>query len=63
MAKRRLDDGFLSDFLRFDILDRHHPQTGREGGCSKLDIIFSFFISVMASVVAYYICKWLDRDE
>ena len=20
-----------------------------------------FFLSVMASVVAYYICKWLDR--
>ena len=23
----------------------------------------SFFLSVLASVVAYYICKWLDRDE
>ena len=22
--------------------------------------IFSFILSVMASVVAYYICKWLD---
>lgn len=27
------------------------------------DHLFSFFVSVLASVVAYYICKWLDRDE
>jgi len=25
--------------------------------------VCSFIISVVASVVAYYICKWLDRDE
>ena len=24
---------------------------------------FPFFVSVLASVVAYYICKWLDGDE
>lgn len=24
------------------------------------DIFTSFVLSVMASVVAYYICKWLD---
>ena len=28
----------------------------------KMDLI-SFVVSVMASVVAYYICKWLDGDE
>ena len=28
----------------------------------KMDID-SFVVSVMASVVAYYICKWLDGDE
>jgi len=27
------------------------------------DIIPVFIISVVASVVGYYICKWLDRDE
>nr|DAG12845.1 MAG TPA: TM helix protein [Caudoviricetes sp.] len=27
------------------------------------DIIPAFIISVAASVVGYYICKWLDRDE
>jgi len=28
-----------------------------------LDILASFILSIMASVVAYYICKWLDGDE
>ena len=25
------------------------------------DCITTFIVSVMASIVAYYICKWLDR--
>ena len=28
-----------------------------------LNLILSFLISVMASVIAYYICKWLDGDD
>jgi len=28
-----------------------------------LEILTSFFLSVMASVVAYYICKWLDGKD
>lgn len=27
------------------------------------DIITAFIISVGASVVGYYICKWLDGDK
>ncbi len=27
------------------------------------DIILAFVVSVIASVVGYYICKWLDGDE
>ena len=23
----------------------------------------NFFVSVLAGVVSYYICKWLDRDK
>ena len=34
----------------------------QEGG-GILDILITFILSVIASVVAYYICKWLDRDE
>ena len=25
------------------------------------DIILTFIVSVVASIVAYYICKWLNR--
>lgn len=28
-----------------------------------MDLFTSFFLSVLASVAAYYICKWLDGDE
>jgi len=33
------------------------------GGGVFIDIIISFLVSVMAGVVAYYICKWLDSDN
>ena len=26
-------------------------------------IFTSFLVSVIAGVVSYYICKWLDRDK
>ena len=25
------------------------------------EILITFFVSVMAGIVSYYICKWLDR--
>jgi len=28
-----------------------------------MEIFISFIISIMASVIAYYICKWLDGDK
>ncbi|MBQ3944131.1 MAG: nitrate reductase [Alphaproteobacteria bacterium] len=28
-----------------------------------MDSFISFLISVTASVTAYYICKWLDRND
>lgn len=28
-----------------------------------MSLFSSFVISVMASIVAYYLCKWLDGDE
>ena len=34
--------------------------TGR--GCIKmLEIFISFIVSIIASIISYYICKWLDR--
>ena len=31
-----------------------------KGGESQMAWILTFLVSVMASIVAYYICKWLD---
>ena len=40
------------------------PNLQQKGGVSLMEeILTSFLISVIASVVGYYICKWLDRDE
>ncbi len=34
-----------------------------EGRCAMVDMLLSFIHSVLASVVACYLCKWLDGDE
>lgn len=28
-----------------------------------MSILISFLVSVIAGVVSYYICKWLDGDD
>lgn len=28
-----------------------------------LELLTTFLVSVLAGVVSYYICKWLDRDK
>jgi len=38
------------------------PRRAQKGGV-RLELIISFLISVMASITAYYICKWFDRDD
>ncbi len=27
------------------------------------ELLTTFLVSVLAGVVSYYICKWLDRDK
>lgn len=29
----------------------------------EVEYILSFFISLLATIVGYYVCKWLDGDE
>ena len=38
------------------------PNPATEGGVG-VGYIASFLVSVIAGIVAYYICKWLDRDN
>lgn len=28
-----------------------------------MDMFLSLIITIMAEIVSYYICKWLDRDN
>ena len=51
-----------SSFLWCYNITATTPRQVEKGGVSMASIL-SFFISVVASVVAYYICKWLDGDE
>ena len=39
------------------------PRQVQEGGESNMETLASFLLSVMASIVAYYICKGLDRNS
>ena len=36
------------------------PIWQQKGGVSTLEILTNFFLSVMAGVISYYICKWLN---
>ena len=38
------------------------PKLVRKGGVI-MEVFISFLLSVVASVIAYYICKWLDGEE
>ena len=47
------------DYQKREYIERMRQQ---EGG-AVLDLLIAFLISVVASVVAYYICKWLDGED
>lgn len=39
------------------------PRLLRKKGGDIIDLVISFILSVLASIVAYYICKRLDEEE
>ena len=46
----------------YDILTLlSHPIWQQKGG-AYVAILISFLVSVIAGIVSYYICKWLDGD-
>ncbi len=52
----------LSNFLFSGILTvLPNPSQWRE--VRNLEILVSFLVSVLAGIVTYYICKWLDDDD
>ena len=60
------------DYMRRKKQDKTGSNTGlvkfveiwkRYGKIVMLSSLLSFILSVLAGVVAYYICKWLDGEE
>ena len=51
---------FLHGMIRLTCYCSH---TGNRKGVECLSSIYSFIVSIMQNVAAYYICKWLDGDE
>lgn len=46
-----------------NILDAlSHPFRQRKGGV-HVEFIISFLASIMANIVSYYVCKWLDGGD
>lgn len=39
-----------------------HPFWQQKGG-ESMTLLDSFILPILASVVAYYICKWLDGED
>ncbi len=37
------------------------PSSRRE--VMAMELLFTFFVSILAGVISYYICKWLDGDD
>ena len=53
-------------FLKFQLWYNCNATTPRQvqkGGMSCMNFFTSFLLSIVASIVAYYICKWLDGDD
>ena len=60
--EKRRSGRCLSDFAVYGILKVLPPPNRQREGVRPMKEIISFLISVAASVVAYYICKWLDGE-
>ena len=60
--EKRRSGRYLSDFAVYGILKVLPPPNRQREGVHPMKEIISFLISVAASVVAYYICKWLDGE-
>ncbi len=49
--------------LYYVILSELPPLHQAKKGGVALEFLIAFLVSVLASVTAYYICKWLDGDD
>lgn len=40
-----------------------HPKPGSGRRLVHMEIVISFLVSCTASIIAYYVCKWLDGGK
>ncbi|EHG22254.1 hypothetical protein HMPREF9334_00290 [Selenomonas infelix ATCC 43532] len=52
----------MVDVLNYAILDALPPLHMAMGGGVRMSVI-AFLLSIMAGVIANYICKWLDERD
>lgn len=45
------------------ILDALSPPFRQRKGGVHVEFIISFLASIMANIVSYYVCKWLDGGD
>lgn len=57
MTSLCLDYGMLCDIITLLLTLSSRKEV------TALHTIFDLIVSIIASVIAYYICKWLDGDE
>ena len=53
----------LSNFGIITVLPDNYPICGNREGVETVNVLIDFLVSVMASVVGYYVCKWFDRRD
>jgi len=53
----------LLQWLRNDTIYPLSLLIWQQKGGADMSILISFLVSVIASIVGYYICKWLDGDD
>ena len=39
------------------------PQSDSRKGVLSVQVLISFFVSIVANIISYYACKWLDRED
>ncbi len=61
--EKRRSGRCLSDFAVYGILKVLPPKNRQREGVCHMNTGISFVLSIMASVVAHYICKWLDGEK
>ena len=54
---------FIKFLLDFIISKFVAPNLTTEMEVHSLQLIVSFLVSVVANIVSYYICKWLDENN